>query len=78
MSRTKKKRHRNRRRCRSCGCTEANCTECYKLTGSPCWWIGPRLCSACATPALRQARYQLRFDTARRHRAQQKGVGGVA
>lgn len=38
--------------CRICGCTDADCTACMKATGSPCWWIEPDLCSACALKVL--------------------------
>jgi len=36
------------RRCRICGCTDADCRQCIKKTGKPCHWIEPDLCSACA------------------------------
>lgn len=35
------------RRCRECGCTEADCSECVERTGEPCFWIEVDLCSAC-------------------------------
>lgn len=35
------------RQCRICGCTEYNCRQCVKKTGSPCWWVEKDLCSAC-------------------------------
>lgn len=35
------------RACRVCGCTENDCSQCIALTGAPCWWVGPDLCSAC-------------------------------
>ena len=34
--------------CRVCGCTDANCRQCIEKTGSPCHWVAPDLCSACA------------------------------
>jgi hypothetical protein len=34
--------------CRVCGCTDDDCSACVVLTGSPCYWITPDLCSACA------------------------------
>lgn len=37
-----------RARCRVCGCTDANCLGCIEKTGSPCTWVEPDLCSACA------------------------------
>lgn len=36
------------RRCRVCGCTDADCRQCIEKTGEPCHWIEPDLCSACA------------------------------
>jgi hypothetical protein len=35
------------RRCRVCGCTEADCSQCIGKTGAPCFWVGADLCSAC-------------------------------
>lgn len=35
------------RRCRSCGCTDDDCSRCIERTGAPCWWVAPDLCSAC-------------------------------
>lgn len=35
------------RRCRVCGCTDEDCSQCIEKTGSPCHWIGLELCSAC-------------------------------
>ncbi len=34
--------------CRSCGCTDDDCTGCYLRTGAPCHWVEQDLCSACA------------------------------
>lgn len=38
------------RRCRVCGCTDADCRECIAATGYPCGWVKgePALCSRCA------------------------------
>lgn len=36
------------RRCRVCGCTDADCRECIRKTGRPCSWVDADLCSACA------------------------------
>lgn len=33
--------------CRSCGCTDGDCSGCVERTGSPCWWVEADLCSAC-------------------------------
>lgn len=60
MNRSKPRRPVKVRRCRYCRCTEADCRECVELTGEPCYWIGPRLCSACATPQLRAERVKVR------------------
>lgn len=35
------------RRCRVCGCTDADCSSCVERTGMPCSWVEPDLCSAC-------------------------------
>lgn len=33
--------------CVQCRCTEYDCSGCIERTGEPCYWVGPRLCSAC-------------------------------
>jgi hypothetical protein len=38
------------RRCRICGCTDADCRQCIEKTGEPCYWVGADLCSACCAP----------------------------
>lgn len=38
----------NVRRCRVCGCTDEDCSECIKRTGRTCHWVSEDLCSACA------------------------------
>lgn len=35
------------RKCRECGCTDEDCSECIEKTGAPCWWVEEDLCSAC-------------------------------
>lgn len=35
------------RRCRICGCTDADCSQCVEKTGAPCSWVAGDLCSAC-------------------------------
>jgi len=35
------------RKCRVCGCTDADCSVCIERTGHPCHWVAPDLCSAC-------------------------------
>lgn len=39
------------RRCRVCGCTDDDCRQCIAVTGRPCHWVAPDLCSACVLPA---------------------------
>jgi hypothetical protein len=36
------------RRCRVCGCTDYDCSQCIGKTGEPCSWVEDDLCSACA------------------------------
>ena len=38
---------REDRRCRSCGCTDSDCSGCVARTGEPCHWVEKDLCSAC-------------------------------
>lgn len=33
--------------CRTCGCTDADCSACIARTGEPCFWAEDDLCSAC-------------------------------
>ncbi|MDR2964193.1 MAG: ParB/RepB/Spo0J family partition protein [Treponema sp.] len=35
------------RKCRICGCTEDDCSQCIEKTGGPCEWVEKDLCSAC-------------------------------
>ena len=35
------------RRCRVCGCTDDDCSQCVEKTGEPCSWVEQDLCSAC-------------------------------
>lgn len=35
-------------KCRVCGCTNADCSQCISRTGKPCYWAMEDLCSACA------------------------------
>jgi hypothetical protein len=35
------------RRCRVCGCTDDDCSDCVRRTGEPCRWVALDLCSAC-------------------------------
>jgi hypothetical protein len=35
-------------KCRVCGCTDLDCSQCIKKTGKPCYWVKDDLCSACA------------------------------
>ena len=38
------------RKCRVCGCTEVDCSQCIEKTGEPCHWVEEDLCSACQEP----------------------------
>lgn len=51
------------RKCRRCGCTDADCSGCIERTGRPCYWVEKDLCSACAVVAARvlTAEQSLRF-----------------
>lgn len=35
------------RKCRVCGCTEDDCSQCIEKTGTVCRWVEDDLCSAC-------------------------------
>jgi hypothetical protein len=39
------------RRCRICGCTDNDCSQCIEKTGEPCHWVEQDLCSACVEAA---------------------------
>lgn len=39
------------RRCRVCGCTQEDCSQCIEKTGHPCTWVEEDLCSACEPEA---------------------------
>lgn len=43
------------RKCRVCGCTDADCRGCIARTGRPCHWIEWDLCSACEQQPRRRA-----------------------
>jgi PRTRC genetic system protein E len=47
-------------KCRICGCTEDNCQQCINLTGQPCHWVEPDLCSACQS-ALAEKPKEMKF-----------------
>jgi len=34
--------------CRFCGCTDDDCRQCVAVTGEPCRWVLPDVCSRCA------------------------------
>jgi hypothetical protein len=34
-------------KCRVCGCTELDCTQCIEKDGHPCHWVQDDLCSSC-------------------------------
>ena len=35
-------------KCRFCGCTDDDCTQCIEAQGYSCHWAEPNLCSRCA------------------------------
>lgn len=39
--------------CNVCGCHDLDCSDCFERTGTPCHWVEPGLCSACAPVAAR-------------------------
>lgn len=39
------------RTCRSCACTDDDCSQCIAKTGEPCHWVAADLCSACPPDA---------------------------
>jgi hypothetical protein len=39
--------------CRVCGCTDLDCSQCVARSGLSCYWVEPRLCSACAAEIVR-------------------------
>lgn len=43
------------RRCRACGCTDANCARCIQRTGARCFWVAEDLCGACVEPVEQAA-----------------------
>lgn len=44
-----------RGRCRTCGCTDDECSGCVAVIGEPCYWLAPGLCSACGPMELTKA-----------------------
>ena len=34
-------------KCKKCGCTDEDCSQCIAKTGGPCHWVAPNKCSAC-------------------------------
>lgn len=37
-----------KQKCRVCGCTDLDCTQCIVAQGYPCQWVEDDLCSRCA------------------------------
>lgn len=48
------------RKCRLCGCTDADCSGCVEKTGQRCSWVALDLCSACAAAAQVEAQEERR------------------
>ncbi len=46
-AKVKRTKAKPQQRCRICGCTELDCSQCIAKTGHPCHWIEDDLCSAC-------------------------------
>lgn len=61
--------------CRICGCVEEDCSWCITLSGRPCFWVDPDLCSACFfEPGLADSvRARLRAKLALHHASRRKG-----
>jgi len=38
---------RKDRKCKYCGCTDEDCSQCIERTGLACYWISEDKCSAC-------------------------------
>lgn len=34
-------------KCKICGCTDKDCSQCIAIQGHPCYWAQPDLCSRC-------------------------------
>lgn len=43
-------------RCRVCGCTNEDCSQCVEKTGDACSWVEEDLCSACVPQGARKAK----------------------
>lgn len=43
-------------KCRICGCTDMDCSQCIRVTGKPCHWVEEDLCSACQG-AIKQSKH---------------------
>ncbi len=35
------------RKCRVCGCTDDDCSQCIEAQGHPCFWVEDNLCNRC-------------------------------
>jgi ParB/RepB/Spo0J family partition protein len=57
--------------CRQCGCTQNNCRQCIEVSGQPCSWVEPALCSSCQE--LNEARIWLGIEPGRQDLAKQLG-----
>lgn len=44
-----------KRKCRECGCTDEDCSQCVREQGRPCHWVDIDLCSRCAKKLQDQA-----------------------
>lgn len=46
-------------KCRECGCTDLDCSQCMEKTGYPCYWAEEDLCSACDNQANKKTNKEL-------------------
>ena len=51
-------------KCRICGCTDDNCSQCVQAQGYPCNWLEPDLCSRCTPKSPLSYKIILSFDLA--------------
>ena len=54
-------------KCDICGCTEADCSACVRLTGFPCSWAKPNRCTTCAALIRQHAVERKRDSNAKAH-----------
>jgi PRTRC genetic system protein E len=55
------------RKCRICGCTDGDCSQCIEKTGQPCHWIAEDLCSACEQEAVDEPKAEIENQKSEGH-----------